>query len=500
MLPCENSSNASYDLTNGTFPDYVTLATNADDLESGASCSVKQYNGTVQDCQSFIDILESSDHQSRIYSAECSDLVFDQSVVLDSIVTQYGLTCDRQIIKNIIGAVYMVGLMVGSFGFGILSDAIGRKKALMVGLVLTSTSGVLGAFMPNEVLFGIMRFLSGVGAKGLFMIAFVLSVEFTGQKYSAYLGVAIQIPFALGEMVVGFQAYFIRNWVYLQLAAYAPIILGCLLWFPLPESPRWLLSKNQANQARKITQIGAKTNNVPLSDDLLHSEKPYEDQTSLNVLDTLRPFPILTRSLNLWFQWFCVTFCYYGLAFGSTELLGDVHLNYFLSAFIEIPGYVFAMLVMDCWGRRPILAFCQLVAGLGCILAGLLAGNEDLAILQVCFALIGKMMSSASFAIVYQFTAELFPTAIRTTAVGNCSAIARFGAVFALLADAMADIWTPLPMVLMGALAVCAGFLATFLPETVGLPLPQSVQEALDISERADKRGLCTFTCANTEE
>ena len=109
-------------------------------------------------------------------------------------------------------------------------------------------------------------------------------------------------------------------------------------------------------------------------------------------------------------------------------------------------------------------------------------------------------MSSASYAIVYQFTAELFPTAIRTTAVGNCSAIARFGAVFALLADAMADIWTPLPMVLMGALAVCAGFLATFLPETVGLPLPQSVQDALDISERADKRGLCTCTCANKEE
>ena len=202
MLPCEHSSNATYDLTNGSFPNYVTLAINADDLESGSSCNVKQYNGTIQDCQSFIDILENSD-QSGLYSAECSDLVFDQSVVLDSIVTQYGLTCDRQIIKNIIGAVYMVGLMVGSFGFGILSDAIGRKKALMVGLVMTSTSGVLGAFMPNEVLFGIMRFLSGVGAKGLFMIAFVLSVELTGQKYSSYLGVAIQIPFALGEMVVG---------------------------------------------------------------------------------------------------------------------------------------------------------------------------------------------------------------------------------------------------------------------------------------------------------
>ena len=391
----------------------------------------------------------------------------------------------------------MVGLMVGSFGFGILSDAIGRKKALMVGLVLTSLSGVLGAFMPNEILFGIMRFLSGVGAKGLFMIAFVLSVEFTGPKYSAYLGVAINIPFALGEMVVGLEAYYLRHWVHLQLAAYAPIIVGCLLWFPLPESPRWLLSRNQADQARKIAQIGAKTNGVPLPEHLLKSPVVEEPSKPLNVLDTLRPFPILMRSLNLWFQWFSVTFCYYGLSFGSTNLLGDVHTNYFLTAFFEIPGYLFAMLVMDCWGRRPILAFCQLVAGVGCISAGLLAGHEDLAILQVIFSLMGKMMSSASYSIVYQFTAELFPTAIRTTAVGNCSAIARFGAVFALLADAMADIWIPLPMVLMGAVAVVAGFLATFLPETVGLPLPQNVREALDISKRRDKRGLCTCVCPN---
>jgi OCT family organic cation transporter-like MFS transporter 4/5 len=74
--------------------------------------------------------------------------------------------------------------------------------------------------------------------------------------------------------------------------------------------------------------------------------------------------------------------------------------------------------------------------------------------LQVCFSLLGKMMASASFSIVYQYTAELYPTAIRTTAVGNCSTLARFGAIFALLVDALADIWKPFPMVLMGGIAV----------------------------------------------
>ena len=41
-----------------------------------------------------------------------------------------------------------------------------------------------------------------------------------------------------------------------------------------------------------------------------------------------------------------------------------------------ISGYIFCILVMDCWGRRPILSFCQLVSGIACIGAGLLAGKK----------------------------------------------------------------------------------------------------------------------------
>ena len=59
------------------------------------------------------------------------------------------------------------------------------------------------------------------------------------------------------------------------------------------------------------------------------------------------------------FQWFSVTMCYYGLSFASTSLSGDAFSNFFLSVLVEIPGYIFCIIVMDCWGRRPILSFCQ---------------------------------------------------------------------------------------------------------------------------------------------
>ena len=75
------------------------------------------------------------------------------------------------------------------------------------------------------------------------------------------------------------------------------------------------------------------------------------------------------------------------------------------SVMIEIPGYLFCIFVMDCWGRRPILSFCQVVintltrrrlfsvfllqiiSGVACIFCGLLQGqtDPDLKNLQVSF-------------------------------------------------------------------------------------------------------------------
>ena len=38
------------------------------------------------------------------------------------------------------------------------------------------------------------------------------------------IGIAIEIPFALGEALLGFEAYFIRDWTTLQIVAYLPLI------------------------------------------------------------------------------------------------------------------------------------------------------------------------------------------------------------------------------------------------------------------------------------
>ena len=51
------------------------------------------------------------------------------------------------------------------------------------------------------------------------------------------------MAFAIGELILTLQAYFIRDWFTLQIVAHAPMFVLLGLYFVVPESTRWLLAK-----------------------------------------------------------------------------------------------------------------------------------------------------------------------------------------------------------------------------------------------------------------
>ena len=84
------------------------------------------------------------------------------------------------------------------------------------------------------------------------------------------------VPFAIGEMLVGLVAYLLQDWYRLQ-QTMSGIVLGLvILWYFMPESPRWLLSKsNKYQEAIKVLTNGAKYNRRPLPEGFLR----YDDGT-----------------------------------------------------------------------------------------------------------------------------------------------------------------------------------------------------------------------------
>lgn len=101
--------------------------------------------------------------------------------------------------------------------------------------------------------------------------------------------------------------------------------------------------------------------------------------------------------------------------------------------------------------------------------------------------MIGRLCASLGFAMVYLYTSELFPTPIRSTAVGVCSTVARIGGIVALLMESLGDIWKPMPMVIFGAVAFIATVLGFKFPETRADKIPETMDEAMNLGKNVKR-------------
>ncbi|XP_069946223.1 organic cation transporter protein-like [Cherax quadricarinatus] len=432
-------------------------------------------------------------------TSSCSQWVYDTSLFSATTVTEFDLTCGKAWLRPLAGSIYMTGMSVGAFVVGNLADRFGRKKGILVSVLLLGTSGVISAVSPSYYMFLLMRFFTGAGGNGLHIVTFILTVEFIGSKWRTFCGIMIYISFALGEAMTGVLAVFIRDWRWLQVAVTAPAFLLISYTWLMPESVRWLVLQGRYYEAKKIIERAARVNNVEVLIHLLDvhnvefhpvdgtlsvprsnigfvNETRQEAKIKKTVIDLLRTPLMKMRSLSMFFYWVVCTLVYYGLSYNSSSLGGNIFVNFIATMLVEIPSYIFTFLVLDRLGRKGSLAFLFLLSGVACFISGFIyEGNYWL---MVLLSLLGKFGISAAFAVVNIFSTEIFPTECRSVGVGACSMCACIGGIIAPFIASLADIYKPFPLLIFGVLSLVSGCLTVFLPETAGCELPQTLQES----------------------
>nr|XP_039274245.1 solute carrier family 22 member 6-like [Styela clava] len=145
---------------------------------------------------------------------------------------------------------------------------------------------------------------------------------------------------------------------------------------------------------------------------------------------------------------------------------------------------------MDFIGRRLLLTITLTGAGVALLISTIVNafadGDESLITMGVVFAFIGRSLVSGSYAIIYNFTGELFPTVIRSNAIGFGAMCARIGSVLSPFIIGLQDYVSWLPNTIFGAVAVIGGLLSLTFRDTTGKPMMETIEEAELFHSRKD--------------
>lgn len=289
------------------------------------------------------------------------------------------------------------------------------------------------------------EFLEASAGTCIFSGIYVLGIEWISSNYRALGGTLIIASFPLGEMILGVVAMYVHNFRHLLRILYVPGLFVVFYFWLVPESPRWLLITGRIERAIKVLKRIAAMNGKKLSDksiDMLRSQfSPEaritaENETKLTIHQQLRlvfgDWRLSWRFLNCCYQWITCCFCYYGLSLIVTHIPGqDRYTSYIIVQAVEIPGALLPVLLLNRMGRKNLMCMSLIIAGISSIIIPWIPADQS--IYTLLLFMVGKASTSFAFNILYIFTAELWPTNLRTTIMNLCSMTGRLGATFAPL-------------------------------------------------------------------
>ncbi|XP_042287571.1 solute carrier family 22 member 6 [Thunnus maccoyii] len=417
---------------------------------------------------------------------------YNMTEMSSTIISDWHLVCDVRSLKQMGQTIYMGGVLVGAVVFGGLSDRYGRRILLLMSNLLMAVAGTCAAFSASFPLFCLFRFGCGMALSGLGLNTFSLIVEWIPTRVRTGVGTLTGYCYTLGQLILAVIAYFIRDWRWLTLTVSLPFYVFFLYSWWFHESSRWLALSNKPDQAIANLKSVAKFNGRREEGDKIDIKMLQESmkkemscsQGSYSVLDLFRTPTMRKMTVCLSAVWLSTSFAYYGLSMDLQKFGVNIYLIQVIFGAVDIPAKVIVTVSMSFIGRRPSQCGALIFAGVTVLINVLVPYDKQT--LRTCLAVVGKGCLAASFNCCYLYSGELYPTIIRQNGMGWVSMMARVGAMVAPMVLLVGDYIPWLPGLIYGGAPILSGVAAIFLPETLGSPLPDTIQ---DVEDRGSGRG-----------
>ncbi|XP_076339276.1 carcinine transporter-like isoform X2 [Tachypleus tridentatus] len=409
--------------------------------------------------------------------------VYDRTLYSSTASTRWDLVCDNNHLPSLIFTLALAGGAVATPIYGTMSDRIGRKLTFFICVMITFVSGVISLVLPNFTAFALFRFINGSLLPTIFQVPYIMLVEIVGkEKRTRLMGIAC-IGWTLGLCSLPLFAFLFRNWRTFGLITTCFCIPYFFYWRFLPESTRWLVSVGRYEEAVVILTEMAKTNGRPLPIDLVKRLTAAEEamkkekivETTHDITDFFCYRTLRKRFLIVTVSWAANSMVYYGLQINATNLYGNEFLNFFLFGLVELPSYFLCWYLMERIGRRWTNVSLMLLGALSILIPTILL--SELALGTTIGTLVGKFGCSAAFMVVYQQSAELYPTPIRALGMGASATVACIATICTPYIIYLGTYEKHIPYFIIGGICLIASFAASFLPETLNAKLPQTIED-----------------------
>lgn len=386
----------------------------------------------------------------------------------------------------------LIGAVIGAGTNGILADMFGRKKIIIATAVIFIVGSILCALAPNIYVLILSRILVGL-AVGIvnFIVPLYLSEvapkQMRGTLVSLYQW-AITAGILFSYVINGAFASAVYNWRWMLFAGVVPGIVLLVGMSFLGDTPRWLVSKNRDEEAKKIYRKIEPNENADVAVAEIKETLKTEGGSDKKIRFKkwmIMPFVV---GIGIMFAQICTginTIIYYAPTIFKIAGFDSNANAIYATAGIGLINFlmtIIAIFFTDKLGRKPLLyvgltGVMLSLLGLGCAFhfASILGASlkwvavGSLAFYIICFAF---SLGPVGWIIV----SEVFPLKIRGLAMSLCT-VANFAfnffvvGSFPVLINRVGGAYTFWMFAFVSLL--CIIFVYFFVPETKGISLEQ---------------------------
>ena len=326
----------------------------------------------------------------------------------------------------------LVGCIIGGSIGGYISQGMGRKRGLILAAILFLVSA-LGSAMPEKLNFmGLAtissfifyRVLGGIGVGLASMLSPMYIAEIAPAGIRGKLVSWNQFAIIFGMVVVYFVNYGIARgqaaewinttgWRWMFGSETIPAALFLILLFFVPESPRFMVLKQQEGKAldllRRINPSRAELVLDEIKESLKEKRAPWLSFGGLVILIGI------LLSVFQQFVGINVVFYYAGDIFRSMGAGNDSSLlQTIIVGVVNLVFTVLAIFTVDRFGRKPLMVIGAVAMGVSMVALGFSFSMEKMGILSVIF----MFTYTAAFAIswgpvTWVLLSEIFPNSIK---------------------------------------------------------------------------------------